>query len=312
MLRAMTKLSRMRARAGGQFVGQGVGEVVLPRIAREIGEGQHDDRKPRGLGGRLRGDACGPVRIEEPPRAARDHNQQRRERGGERREPETPLLRRGRCGRHRRHGFRRLRLRWSADLKRIDVDRLRDVLERGQPKIADLEIEPLFHLPIGVFRKTDRAGFGDSFEPGGDIDPVAHEVAVALLDHVAKVDADPKFDALVGRDLGVALDHRPLDFNGAVHCVDDAAEFDDTAVARALDDAAVMHRDGRVDQVAAKGPKASEDSIFIRTRKPRVADDVGHQDRRELSGLAHGASAEAKSPVAGGMGMAAFPCCTDR
>ena len=62
-------------KTGGQFVGQGVDEVVLPRIAREIGEGQHDDRKPRGLGGRFRGDACGPVRIEEPPRAARDHNQ---------------------------------------------------------------------------------------------------------------------------------------------------------------------------------------------------------------------------------------------
>ncbi len=57
---------------GGQFVGQGVDEVVLPRIARQIGEGQHDDRKTRGLGGRLRGDACGPVRIEEPPRGARD------------------------------------------------------------------------------------------------------------------------------------------------------------------------------------------------------------------------------------------------
>ena len=71
------------------------------------------------------------------------------------------------------------------------------------------------------------------------------------------------------------------------------AEFDDAAVAGALDDAAVMHRDGRVDQVAAKGPKASEDSIFIRTRKPRVADHVGDQDRRELSSLAHGANAEA-------------------
>ena len=35
-----------------------------------------------------------------------------------------------------------------------------------------------------------------------------------------------KFDALVGRDPSVALDHRPLDFNGAVHCVDDAAELD--------------------------------------------------------------------------------------
>jgi hypothetical protein len=41
------------------------------------------------------------------------------------------------------------------------------------------------------------------------------------------MDADPEFDALVGRDLGVALDHRPLDFDGTVHRIDDAAEFDD-------------------------------------------------------------------------------------
>jgi hypothetical protein len=60
--------------AGGQFVRQGVDEVVLPRIAREIGERQHDYRMSRGLGGRFRGHACGPVRIEEPPRADRDHN----------------------------------------------------------------------------------------------------------------------------------------------------------------------------------------------------------------------------------------------
>ena len=113
------------------------------------------------------------------------------------------------------------------------------------------------------------------FKPRGDIDAVAHQVAVALLDHVAEMDADAKFDALVGRDLGVALDHRLLDFNGTVHRVDDAAELDDAAVAGALDDAAVMHRDGWVDQVAAKGPKASKDAIFVRTRKPRIADHVG-------------------------------------
>ena len=108
---------------GGQFIGERVDEVVLPRIARQVGEGQHDDRKTRRLGGRLRGDACGPVRIEEPPRAARDHNQQRRERGGERREPETPLLRRGRCGRHGFRRFRRLRLGRDAHLQRIGANR---------------------------------------------------------------------------------------------------------------------------------------------------------------------------------------------
>ena len=96
-----------------------------------------------------------------------------------------------------------------------------------------------------------------------------------------------------------------------VHCVDHAAEFDDAAVARALDDAAVMHGDGRIDQVAAQRPKPSEDPIFVRTRKPRVADHVGHQDRGQFSGLAHGASAEGRSPVARGFGMAARPCCTE-
>ena len=124
----------------------------------------------------------------------------------------------------------RLRLRQLTDLERIDPDRFGDVLERGQAKVADLEIKPTLHLPIGLFGERDRAGLGDPFKPRGDIDAVAHEVAVALLDHVAEMDADPKFDALVGHDLRVALDHRPLDFNGAVHCVDDTAEFDDAAV----------------------------------------------------------------------------------
>ena len=88
-------------------------------------------------------------------------------------------------------------------------------------------------------------------------------------------------------DLGVALDHRPLDFDGAVHGVDDAAELDDRAVAGALDDAAVMHGDGRIDQVAAKRPQPRQNPVLVGSGEPAVADDVGHQDRRELSGLAH-------------------------
>jgi hypothetical protein len=75
------------------------------------------------------------------------------------------------------------------------------------------------------------------------------------------MDADPKFDALVKRDLGVALDHRHLDFNGAVHCVDDAPELDDAAVAGALDDPTVVHGDGRIDQVAAQRPEPRQNPV---------------------------------------------------
>ena len=55
-----------------------------------------------------------------------------------------------------------------------------------------------------------------------------------------------------------------------------AAELDDAAVAGALNNAAVMHSDGRVDQVAPKGPEPSKNSILVRARKPGVADDVSY------------------------------------
>ena len=124
----------------------------------------------------------------------------------------------------------------------------------------------------------------------GDIDAVAHQVAVAFLDHVAEMDADPKFDALVRRDPSVALDHRPLDFNGAVHCVDDAAELDDAAVAGALDDAPMVHGDGRIDQVASERPQPRQNPVLVGPSEPRIADHVGYQDRRELSRFPHGAT----------------------
>jgi hypothetical protein len=56
------------------------------------------------------------------------------------------------------------------------VDRLGNVFQLREAEIADLDIEPRLHLPIGVFRKTDRARLRDGFESRGDIDPIAHGV----------------------------------------------------------------------------------------------------------------------------------------
>jgi len=44
----------------------------------------------------------------------------------------------------------------------------------------------------GLLGKTDHAGLSDPSQPRGDVDAVAHEIVVALLD--------------VGRDANVALD----------------------------------------------------------------------------------------------------------
>ena len=99
----------------------------------------------------------------------------------------------------------------------------------------------------GLLGEADRAGLGDPLQSRRDIDAVAHEIAVALLDHIAEMDADAEIDAALGRHTGVALDHGVPDFESAAHRVDHAADFDQRAVAGALNDAPAMNGDGRID-----------------------------------------------------------------
>jgi len=90
---------------GRQALRDPVDEMLLLRVASDIGERQHHDRE------------AGRTRV------AR--------RGG------------GRRG-HRLSGL--------ADLKRIDSDRLGNVLQLREAEIGDGNVEPRLHLPVGVFR----------------------------------------------------------------------------------------------------------------------------------------------------------------
>ena len=177
-----------------------------------------------------------------------------------------------------------------ADLDRIGPHRFGDVFQRHRTEIADIQIEPRLDLPIGVLREADRAGLGDAFEARGDIDAVAHQVPVLLLDDVAEMDADAEFDALVLRHARVALRHRVLHFDRAADRVDHAAELDDRAVAGALDHPAFVNGDGGIDEIAAQSPEPRERPVLVGAREPAEADHVGGEDRRELARLGrHGA-----------------------
>ena len=101
------------------------------------------------------------------------------------------------------------------------------------------------------------------------------------------MNADAKFDALFKRDARVALDHGVLHFDCTAHRVNDAAELDDAAVAGALDDAAMMDGDCRIDQIAAQRAQSRQSPIFVRAGEPAVADHIRDQNRRNLPGLAH-------------------------
>ena len=50
------------------------------------------------------------------------------------------------------------------------------------------------------------AGIGDGFESRASVDVVARKIAVALLDKVPQVHADPELDAAIARHTSVALD----------------------------------------------------------------------------------------------------------
>ena len=128
------------------------------------------------------------------------------------------------------------------------------------PRSADREIEPSLDLPKASSEMTNPSGLGDPLQARGDIDAIAHQVAVAFLDHVAEMNADPKLDALFERDACVALDHGVLHFDRAAHRVDNAAELDDAAVAGALDDTAMVHGDCGINQVTTERPQPRQES----------------------------------------------------
>ena len=86
---------------------------------------------------------------------------------------------------------------------------------------------------------------------------------------------------------------------------------------RVLDDAPMVYGDCGINQIAAQRPQARQNPVLAGPGKPRIADDVGYQDRCQFSFRPRRYAAETVSAVSGrrgksiiGFGMAAHPCCT--
>ena len=95
-------------------------------------------------------------------------------------------------------------------------------------------------------------GSARAFQPRRDVHAVAVDV-VALDDDVAEVDTDAKANALVLGNARLAPGHGALDLDGALHGVDHARELHQRAVAHQLDDASVVRRDRRIDELPGEG-----------------------------------------------------------
>src|SRR5690349_8971772 len=70
---------------------------------------------------------------------------------------------------------------------------------------------------------------------------------LALGNNVAKVDPDAKSDAALLGHRRIAISHPALNLGRASHCIDNAGEFRQQAIACGLDDAPAMPGDLQVD-----------------------------------------------------------------
>src|SRR5690606_15158552 len=143
------------------------------------------------------------------------------------------------------------RLLRSAGEGDIDPDWLRDVLENMLALVDEGRVELVADLLGDGLRDEDGPWLGDAFEAHVDVDALAIDL-VGLDDHVADIEADVVLGMQLGRNVGIAPAHPELDVESATHGLDDAREFREDAVARALHHAPVAFLDGRLDQLGKR------------------------------------------------------------
>src|SRR5690348_6119884 len=111
---------------------------------------------------------------------------------------------------------------WPCDV--LDI-LLAEILERIRKLVANLVAHDT--------RDADAARLSQCLQPRSNVDAITVDV-VAITDNVAEVDPDTEDDPLVLRGLSIAIDHSPLQLDGAADRVDDAGEFCQYAVAGCL------------------------------------------------------------------------------
>ncbi len=129
-------------------------------------------------------------------------------------------------------------------------------------EIVEREIQFRADCFVNQSRNHHGAGFREALQSGRDIHPVAVDIVV-LDDHVAEIDADTKPNPPALGNIRVALRHSVLKRDGASHRVDDAGEFRDQAIARGLDDAALMLGDAGVDQLDTMRGERGERTLLV-------------------------------------------------
>jgi hypothetical protein len=93
--------------------------------------------------------------------------------------------------------------------------------------------------------------------------------------------------------IGIALDHAVLHLDGTANGIDHTSELNEDAIAHPLNDAAMMHCDGGIDQIAAERAQPGKRPVLVGTRKLAVPGYVRRENCREFPHLRHDTTMDA-------------------
>jgi hypothetical protein len=132
----------------------------------------------------------------------------------------------------------------------------------------------VLHGVVHGTRDADATRLREALEPRSHVD--AGTVDVLGVDpDVADVHAHAKRDALLRRRIREQRGECGLHVERSSDRTLGGRELRQESVARELDDAAAMARNGGIDDVAARAAPVLDDSRFVELHQARVAGDVG-------------------------------------
>ena len=103
---------------------------------------------------------------------------------------------------------------------------------------------------------------------------------------------------MVGRNWRIALGEGHLHLARAAQCIDDAGELHQQPVIHRLDDPVMAFGDLGIHQLGPNSPEPFQGSALIGSDQPRIAGDIGGEDRGKSAGLAHvGTAGQALVPI---------------
>jgi hypothetical protein len=133
---------------------------------------------------------------------------------------------------------------------------------------------------VRVIGDADTARLSDSLKASCDVDTITENIVV-VDDDVADMNADPKFDPDILRDVGILPGHAALDFDCAPCGVYGASELHEHAIASSLNDAAAMRGDCGIEKRLSERLQTSERAFFVAAHQTAIAGDIRRQHSRQ-------------------------------